>query len=31
LGWYRTEPVPSVEDIEKALKLLKPDKSFGPK
>ena len=30
LGWDRTEPVPSIEETEKAWKSLKPDKAVGP-
>jgi len=30
LRWDRTEPVNSIEEIEKALKSLKPDKAAGP-
>ena len=30
LGWDRTAPVPSIQEIEKALESLKPDKAVGP-
>jgi len=30
LRWDRTEPVPSIEEIEKALRTMKPDKAVGP-
>jgi len=30
LEWDRTEPVPSIEETEKASKSLKPDKAIGP-
>jgi len=30
LRWDRNEPVPSIEEVEKALKSMKPDKAAGP-
>jgi len=30
LRWDHTELVPSIEEVQKALKLFKPDKAVGP-